>query len=127
MFDQFKNLGQIAGLMKDAGRIKEQLQQAQEELKHARVTAETGGGAVRATASGNLRIVSIEVDPALLATLVDADNADDRHLAEDLIAGAVNAALEKARQTAAEELAKRAHDLGLPMSPDMDLTSLLGS
>lgn len=126
MFDQFKNLGQLASLMKDAPRIKEQFQQAQEDLKKVRVSAETGGGAVRATASGAMRLTSVEIDPALMSTLVDAASDADRQFAEDLIAGAVNAALEKAQHAAASEMAKRAQDLGLPIPPDTDIASMLG-
>ena len=38
--------------------------------------------------------------------LVDASNPDDRAMAEDLIVGAINAALQKARERAAEEMAR---------------------
>lgn len=126
MFDQFKNLGQLAGMLKNAGRIREQLQQAQEHLKSVRVNAETGGGAVKATATGALRLHALEVDPAMFAALVDADRDEDRRMAEDLIVGAVNAALEKAQRLAADEMSRRAREMGLPVDPGGDLSGLLG-
>lgn len=126
MFDQFKNLGQLAGMLKNAGRIREQLQQAQEHLRSVRVSAETGGGAVKATATGALRLHAVEIDPAMFAALVESGGEEDRRMAEDLIVGAVNAALEKAQRLAAEEMSRRAREMGLPVDPDSDLGGLLG-
>lgn len=107
----------MAGIMRDLPKIKARIQQAKEDLARITVSAETGGGAVRATANGQLRVVSIHVDQPLLSALVDATNADDRAMAEDLITGAVNAALEKARERAEQELANAAQELNLPIPP----------
>lgn len=126
MFDQFKNLQGLAGLMKNAGQIREQAEKLREEMKHVRVSAETGAGAVHATASGDMRIVSVRVDPAMLAVLTDGASTDEnRTLAEDLIVGAVNAALEKAQKVAAEEIQKRAREMGISLPPGLDLGKML--
>ena len=127
MFDQLRNLSGLSGLMKNVGQLKEQFAQLQQELKIVRVEAETGGGAVKAVASGDLRIVSILIDPTMLAVLTDAGDEADRELAQDLIVGAVNGALSKARQAAAEGMARRAGELGIALPPGFDLGSLLGS
>jgi DNA-binding protein YbaB len=50
---------------------------------------------------------------------------NDREMLEDLIRAAVNQALERVRQLAAEEAAKMASSLGLP--PGMGLPGLPGS
>lgn len=126
MFDQFKNLQGLAGILKNADQFREQFKQLNEELARHRIDAETGGGAVRVTVSGGLRVISIEVDPTMLGTLVNLENADDRDLAQQLIAGAVNAALEKAKQHVSEEMTKRAQEMGLPIPPGTDLSQLLG-
>jgi DNA-binding YbaB/EbfC family protein len=117
MFDNLKNLAGLAGIMKDLPRIKARMEQAKEELNRVRVQAESGGGAVRAIANGQLRIVSIHVDQAMISGLVDSQNPDDRTMAEDLIAGAVNAALEKARHEAERTLGEAARELNLPIPP----------
>ena len=117
MFDNLKNMAGLAGLMKDLPRIKSKMEEVKRGLADLRVEAESGGGAVRATVNGQMRIVSLYVDQALLSGLVDCSNADDRTMAEDLIAGAVNAALEKARQEAERHLADAARDLNLPLPP----------
>ncbi len=126
MFDQFKNLSGMASLMKNSGAIQEEFKELHAEMERARIDAETGGGAVRAVVTGTMRLISIHVDPAMMAVLVNPDNEEDRHLAEDLIAGAVNAALEKAKTFAAEEAQNRAQNMGLPIPPGMDLSNLLG-
>jgi len=117
MFDSLKGLGSLAGIMKDLPRIKEKAQEVRDRLGAMTVEAETGGGAVRAVANGQLRLLSLQVDQALLAGLVDAANADDRAMAEDLIAGAVNAAMEKAREAAEREMRAAVEELGLPIPP----------
>ena len=117
MFDNLKNMAGMAGLLRDLPKIKARMQQVKEDLARITVEAETGGGAVRATANGQLRVIAVHVDPSLMSSLVDATNADDRSMAEDLIAGAVNAALQKARERAEQELTSAAQELNLPIPP----------
>lgn len=118
MFDSIKGMAQIGGLLKDLPRLKQQLEEAKAKLAEIEVEAETGGGAVRVRASGDLRIRAVEIDQALLGSLIDANNEDDRFMAQDLIAGAVNAALTKAREAAEQQLMGAAGDMGLPFPPD---------
>lgn len=117
MFDGLKGLTQIASLMRDAPRLKARFEEARERLRDLRVSAETGGGAVRATVAGDLRVTRVEIDPAMLGALIDPAAAEDRLIAEELIAGAVNAALGKARSAAESELQSAAGDLGFPLPP----------
>ncbi len=117
MFDSLKGMGQIAGLMKDLPRLKAKMEEVKDRLSEMTVEAETGGGAVRAVADGQMRIVRIETDQALLSGLIDSSNPDDLAMAQDLIVGAVNAALTKAREMAQEELADAAQEMGLPIPP----------
>ena len=126
MMEQFKMMGALAGLMKNQQKLREIGEEVKRKLAELRVTAETGGGAVRATASGSMRIISVELEPSLFSGLVGSGGEDDRMLAEDLIAGAVNAALEKAQLAAQEEVSSAMGGLGLPDIP-ADLTNLLGT
>jgi len=125
MFDSLKGMAGMAGLMRDLPKIKARMEKAKGELAHIIVEAETGGGAVRASVNGQLRLVGLHVDQPLIAGLVDGTNPDDRAMAEDLIIGAVNAALEKARERAEHELASAAQELNLPI-PAGGLGGLLG-
>ena len=117
MFDRLKGMAGLAGIMKDLPRIKAKFEEVKERLAQMTASAETGGGAVRVTVNGQMRVVSIEVDQALLAGLIDARHAEDRALASDLIAGAVNAAMERAKELAAKEMSGAAEELGLPIPP----------
>lgn len=117
MFDQLKGMAGIAGLLKDLPRVRARIERVKEDLGGQTVDAETGGGAVRVTVNGLLRVVSVRVDQALLATLVDVALPEDRGLAEELIAGAVNAGMEKARRLAEREFAAAAAEMGIPIPP----------
>ena len=117
MFDNLKGMAGLAGIMKDLPKIKAKMEEVKQRLDELTVDAETGGGAVRATANGQLRIVGLHIDQALFAGIADAANPDDRVIAEELITGAVNTALEKARELAEQEMSSAAGDLGLPLPP----------
>ena len=117
MFDSLKGMGQIAGLMKDLPRLKAKMEEVKDRLSEMTVQAETGGGAVRVVADGQMRIVKIETDQALLSGLIDPSDPEDLAMAQDLIVGAVNAALTKAREMAQDELADAAQEMGLPIPP----------
>ncbi len=117
MFDSLKGMAGLAGLLKDLPRIKAKMEQVKQRLGQQTVSAQTGGGAVQVTANGLLRVVSLELDQSLLRGLVDPANPDDRALAEDLIVGAVNTALEKAREMAQQQMVAAADELGVPVPP----------
>jgi len=117
MLDNLKSMAGLAGILKDLPKIKMRMEQLKQRLADQTVTGESGGGAVRVTATGLLRVVSIDLDHALLSGLVDTTDPQDKAMAEDLIAGAVNAALVKAREMAEKEVAAVAGELGLPLPP----------
>ncbi len=117
MFDNLKGMAGLAGLLKDLPRIKAKMEQVKQRLGEQTVSAQTGGGAVQVTANGLLRVVSLEFDQSLLRGLVDPADPDDRALAEDLIVGAVNTALERAREMAQQQLVAAADELGVPVPP----------
>ncbi len=117
MLDNLKSMASLGGLLKDLPKIKARMAALKEQLGRQTVTGETGGGAVRVTATGLLRVVSIEVDPAMLSGLVDSTDPQDKAMAEDLITGAVNMALQKARELAEKEAGAAANELGLPLPP----------
>ncbi len=117
MFENLKGMAGLAGLMKDLPKIKAKMDEIKNRLGEMTVSAETGGGAVQVTANGLLRVVSINLDQSLIIGLVDPRNPDDRVVAEDLIVGAVNAALQKARELAEREMAAAAGEIGLPLPP----------
>ena len=94
-----------AGMMQQLQQLQEQMVQAQDALAEETVTATVGGGVVKVVATGDQKIVSIEIAPEIL------EDADAEMLA-DMILTAVNSALEKGAELAAEKLGPLAG--GLP-------------
>ncbi len=111
MFEQLKVAGALAGLLKNKEGLKAAGERIRKRLTEVRAGGAAGGGAVRAIATGELRIESIHIEPAVAAGL--ADDAS-RAYAQQLIAEAVNSALEQAKAIAQREAAKEAEALGLP-------------
>jgi DNA-binding YbaB/EbfC family protein len=95
----------LKGLLETAQRIQSEVARVREELAQKTVTAETGGGLCRCTANGRGEVLSVTVDDTIVG---------DRKMIEDLIVGAVNLALERARETAEAEMARVTGGLPLP-------------
>jgi DNA-binding YbaB/EbfC family protein len=93
------------GMMQQLQQLQEQMMQAQDSLAEETVTATVGGGVVKVVATGDQKIVSIEINPEILE---DAD----AEMLQDMILTAVNSALEKSQELAAEKLGPLAG--GLP-------------
>jgi len=91
------NFGELGNLLKNAGKIKEAVEKATEELGKIEVEGSAGGGVVTARANGRLEILSVRIDPKLLSE-------SDQELLEDLVTSAVNQALIRARDQAASSV-----------------------
>ncbi len=110
----FNNLGNLAELMRNAGKLRETVEKATESLGQLQVEGTSGGGAVSVKVNGRLEVLSVRIDPKLLAD-------GDVELLEDLVCAAVNQGLTKARETAAQSISSLAG--GLPLA---GLSGLLG-
>jgi len=102
------SLPDLKGLLETAQRIQSEVARVREELGARSVEAETGGGLVRCVANGKGEVISLALDPAIIG---------DRKMIEDLVVGAVNLALERARELAQSELARVTG--GLPLPPGL--------
>ncbi len=98
--------GQLAGLMKQAQQMQENMRRAQEELANIDVEGESGAGMVKVTVSCRNEVRRIQIDPSLFE--------DDRDMLEDLVVAAMNDALRKAEQTAQEKMGGLTQGLPLP-------------
>ena len=106
------NKGQLAGLMKQAQAMQDNIKKAQDELATVEVTGESGSGLVKVTLTCNGHSVKrVQIDPSLLA--------DDKDMLEDLVVAALNDALRKAEATSQEKMS--ALTAGLPIPPGMKL------
>ncbi|MFL3666743.1 MAG: YbaB/EbfC family nucleoid-associated protein [Verrucomicrobiota bacterium] len=98
-------MANIAKLMKQAAKMQRQMQEAQAQLADEIVEASSGGGAVKVTASCDGVVKSIKIDP-------DGVDAEDISMLEDMVLGAVNQALDKARETQSAEMGKLTGGMG---------------
>jgi len=98
---------QLAGLMKQAQQMQDNMKKAQEELAAIEVEGQSGAGLVKVLINCRNDVRRITIDPSLLA--------DDKDMLEDLVAAAVNDALRKAEQTSQEKMSSIT--AGLPLPP----------
>jgi DNA-binding YbaB/EbfC family protein len=103
----FKDFGQIAGLLGQLPKIKEEMDKLQQRLGQLQAEGSAGAGMVTVRVNGRFEMVSCALSDEAL-------RLNDREMLEDLIRGATNQALERARQLVAEETRKLAGGFGLP-------------
>lgn len=90
-------MGGGGNILKQVKQLQEQMQTAQEQLKLETITAGAGGGVVNVTMTGDQVCKAVQINPDLVK---DADV----EMLQDLVLSAVNAALEKSRELAAQKL-----------------------
>lgn len=100
----------LGALLRRAQEMQERMAALQRDLARRRVEGSSGAGLVRAVATGELRILEIEIDPQLLA-------GGDRAMLQDLVAAAVNSALLQAQRMVQEEMQRAAASIQVPASP----------
>lgn len=79
--------GGLGGLMKQAQKMQEEMQKAQERMAQTEITGEAGGGMVKVVMRGTHEVSRVKIDPTLVG--------DDLEMLEDLIAAACNDAVHK--------------------------------
>ncbi|MEM9601848.1 MAG: YbaB/EbfC family nucleoid-associated protein [Pseudomonadota bacterium] len=79
--------GGMAGLMKQAQKMQQDMQKAQEEIANLEVEGQSGGGLVKVTMTGRHELKRVVIDDSLMG--------DDKEMLEDLVAAAVNDAAQR--------------------------------
>jgi DNA-binding YbaB/EbfC family protein len=74
-------------MMKQAMQMQANLKKAQDEIAAMEVTGESGGGMVKVTMNGKHEVKRVQIEPQVAA--------EDREMLEDLVAAAVNDAVNK--------------------------------
>jgi len=103
--------GGIAGLMQQAQKMQERMQKAQAELAMKEVEGQSGAGMVKVTMTGKHAVKRVQIDPKLLA--------EDRDMLEDLMAAAINDAVQRVETMTQEEMGSLTAGMQLP--PGMKL------
>ena len=102
---------QLAGLMKQAQQMQENMKKAQEELAQTEVEGQAAAGLVKVVMTCRHDVKRVSIDPSLVA--------DDRDMLEDLVAAAVNDAVRRVESTTQEKMSGLT--AGLPLPPGMKL------
>ena len=102
-----KGLGNLASMMKQAQEMQGRMGEAKEKIAEMRVEGIAGGEMVTVEATGDKRVVNISIDPSLLET-------QDREMIEELVTAAINQALQKAKEAAAQAMAEIAGGMDIP-------------
>jgi hypothetical protein len=102
---------QLAGLMKQAQQMQDNLKKAQEDLARIEVEGQSGAGLVKVLMTCRHDVKRVTIDPSLLS--------EDRDMLEDLVAAAVNDAVRRVEATTQEKMSGLT--MGMPMPPGMKL------
>ena len=103
--------GQLAGLMKQAQAMQDNMKKAQDELALMEVEGQSGAGLVKVTMTCKHDVKRVVIDPGLLA--------EDKDMLEDLVAAAMNDAVRRAEAVSTEKMGKLT--AGMPLPPGMKL------
>jgi len=106
--------GGLAGLMKQAQQMQENMRKAQEELARIDVEGQSGAGLVKVTMSCKFAVRKVAIDPSLLG--------EDKDMLEDLVMAAMNDAVAKAEAATQAKMSGFAAGLNLP--PGLNIPGL---
>ena len=98
--------GQLAGLMKQAQQMQDNMRKLQDELGSIQVEGVSGAGMVKVAMTCKHEVKRVTIDPSLLK--------DDKEMLEDLVAAAMNDAAHKAEAAVQEKMSALTGGLGLP-------------
>ena len=103
--------GDLGSLMKQAQQMQANMQKAQEEVARLEVEGAAGGGLVKVTMNGQHEVRRVHIDDSLVG--------DDKDMLEDLIAAAINDAVQRVEVESKEKMSKVT--AGIPLPPGMKL------
>lgn len=95
----------LSTLMKEAQKMQQRMQEAQQQLTELTVIGEAGGGMVKVTMNGRHDVKKVQIAPSL---------SDDTEMLEDLLASAVNDAVRKIEKVSKEKIAALTAGMNLP-------------
>jgi len=102
---------QLAGLMKQAQQMQENMERAQEELARIEVEGQSGAGLVKVVMTCRHDVKRVSIDPSLVG--------EDKDMLEDLVAAAINDAVRRVETTAQEKM--RGFTAGMALPPGFKL------
>ncbi len=100
-------MNDMRDMMRRAQEMQTRLARLQEEIGDRTVEASAGGGMVSVTVNGKMEVLSVRIEKEVVS-------AEEIELLQDLVRGAVNEALRRARELIAAEMSKITGGLNIP-------------
>lgn len=97
--------GGLAGLMKQAQMMQENMKKAQEQLASTEVEGQAGAGMVKVTMTCGHEVRRVSIDATVM---------DDKEMLEDLVAAALNDAVRRVEEISKDKMAGFTSGLNLP-------------
>ena len=97
---------QLAGLMKQAQAMQDNMKKAQEAIAAMEIEGQSGGGLVKVVLTGRHDAKRVTIDPSLLG--------EDKDMLEDMVAAAINDAVRKIDAASQKKMAGLSAGMGLP-------------
>lgn len=95
----------LQDMLAKAQEVQQRIAQIQQELARRTVEGSSGGGMVTAVVTGELRVLDVKIEPSVM---------EDREMLQDLVAAAINAAMDRAREMVQQEMQKAAGGVAIP-------------
>lgn len=99
--------GNIGNLMKQAQQLQANMQRAQAEIAALEVIGEAGGGMAKVTMTGKYEVRRVALDSSIVGS-------DDKDMLEDLVAAAINDAVQKVERMTQDKMASLMGGMSLP-------------
>ena len=101
----------MSKLMQQAQKMQEQIKKTQDEKANLEVVGEAGAGLVQITMTGKYDVKSVNIDSSLMT--------EDKEMLEDLIAAAINGAVQKVEGSSSNDMQQMAKDAGINLPDGM--------
>lgn len=98
--------GGLAGIMKQAQQMQENMKKMQEQLASVEVEGQSGAGMVKVVMTCRHDVKKVSIDDSLLS--------DDKDMLEDLVAAAINDAMRRVESKTQETMGELTSGMGLP-------------
>jgi DNA-binding YbaB/EbfC family protein len=93
-------------MMKQAMALQANMKKAQEEIAAMEITGESGGGMVKVTMNGKHEVKRVQIEPQVAS--------EDREMLEDLVAAAINDAVNKVDAASQARMSSLMSGVSLP-------------
>lgn len=98
--------GSIGKIMQQAQAMQGKMEEAQKELARMEITGEAGAGMVKVTMTGKHEVKNVQIEPSALE--------EDAEFLEDLIAAAINDAVQHVESASKEKMSDMTGGMELP-------------